>query len=74
MDERIALAVEAVPGVRNCHQIRVRYSGPVLFIDLHVLVDGQQTLAQAHGLTEAIEAAIHELAPRADVTVHPEPF
>ena len=57
----------------NCHNIRVRYSGPVLFIDLHVLVDGNQTLAQAHGLTETIEAAIQEIAPRADVTVHAEP-
>ncbi|SPE32653.1 Cation diffusion facilitator family transporter (fragment) [Candidatus Sulfopaludibacter sp. SbA6] len=74
LEERIAAAVEAVPGVCNCHQVRARYSGPVLFIDLHVLVDGAQTLAQAHGLTETIEAAIREIAPRADVTVHPEPF
>ena len=73
MEERIAAAVAHVEGVRNCHQLRVRYSGPVLFIDLHVLVDGQQTLTQAHHLTEAIEAAIHEIAPQADVTVHPEP-
>lgn len=73
MEERIAAAVEAIPGVCNCHQVRARYSGPVLFIDLHVLVDGSQTLAQAHGLTETIEAAIQEIAPRADVTVHPEP-
>jgi len=74
MEERIAAAVAAVPGVRDCHQVRVRYSGPVLFIDLHVMVDGGQTLAQAHGLTETIEEAIHAIVPRADVTVHPEPF
>jgi cation diffusion facilitator family transporter len=74
MEERIAAAVEAVPGVRNCHQVRVRYSGPMLFIDLHILADGAQSLAQAHALTETIEAAIQEIAPRADITVHPEPF
>ncbi len=73
MEERIAAAVEAVPGVRNCHQVRLRYSGPALFIDLHVLVDGSQTLAQAHHLTDLIEGAIHTIAPAADVTVHPEP-
>jgi divalent metal cation (Fe/Co/Zn/Cd) transporter len=44
------------------------------FIDLHVLVDGRQTLAEAHGLTETIEKAIQEIVPGADVTVHPEPF
>jgi len=73
MEERIAGAVAAVPGVRDCHQVRVRYSGPVLFIDLHVLVDGGQTLAEAHRLTETIEEVIREIAPQADVTVHPEP-
>jgi len=74
MEQQIAAVVEGVPGVRNCHNIRIRESGPSLFIDLHVLVDGSQTLAQAHDLTETIEAAIREISPRADVTVHPEPF
>ena len=73
LEQRIAARVEAVPGVRDCHQVRLRYSGPVLFVDLHVLVDGKQTLTQAHDLTEFIEHAIHEIAPGADITVHPEP-
>ena len=73
MEQRIAAAASAVAGVHDCHQLRLRYSGPVLFIDLHVLVDGGQTLAQAHRLTETIEAAIQVIAPDADVTVHPEP-
>jgi cation diffusion facilitator family transporter len=73
MEQRIAAAVSQVDGVRDCHQVRLRYSGAVLFIDLHVLVDGGQTLAEAHRLTETIEAAIQEIAPQADVTVHPEP-
>jgi cation diffusion facilitator family transporter len=73
MEQRIAEAVSGVQGVHNCHQVRLRYSGPVLFIDLHVLVDGGQTLAEAHRLTETIEGVIQEIAPQADVTVHPEP-
>ncbi|MBZ5583868.1 MAG: cation diffusion facilitator family transporter [Acidobacteriia bacterium] len=74
MEQRIAAAAAAVPGVRNCHQIRIRASGPRLFVDLHVLVDGGQTLSEAHDLTERIETAIREISPQADVTVHPEPF
>jgi len=73
MEQRVATTVEAVPGVRNCHQVRLRYSGPVLFIDLHVVVDGGQTLTQAHNLTETIESAILIIAPQADITVHAEP-
>jgi cation diffusion facilitator family transporter len=74
MEERILAAVAGVPGVHNCHNIRVRYSGPVLFIDLHVLVDGRLTLLEAHALTETIEGVIQEIVPHADVTVHPEPY
>ena len=73
MEERILAAVSAVPGVRDCHNIRVRYSGPILFLDLHVLMDGSQTLFQAHALTETIEGVIQQIVPHADVTVHPEP-
>ena len=73
MEDRILAAFEAVPGVQNCHAIRLRYSGPVLFIDLHVLVDGNQTLFAVHALTETIEGVIQKIAPGADVTVHPEP-
>ena len=69
----IAAAVVTVPGVRDCHQVRVRYSGPVLFVDLHVLVDGALTLIQAHSVADEIESAIHQLAPGSDVTVHTEP-
>jgi cation diffusion facilitator family transporter len=74
MEQRIAVAAEGVEGVHNCHNVRIRASGPKMFIDLHVLVDGGQTLAQAHDLTVRIEAAIQEIAPQADVTVHPEPL
>lgn len=74
MEERILAAVSAVPGVQDCHHIRARYSGPMLFIDLHVLVDGRQSLFEAHALTETIERVIQRIAPHADVTVHPEPY
>ncbi len=74
MEQRVAAVVEAIPGVRDCHNIRIRESGPMMFIDLHVLVDGAQSLTEAHDLTELIESAIHRIAPGADVTVHPEPF
>ena len=74
MEERILAAVSAVPGVQDCHHIRARYSGPMLFIDLHVLVDGRQTLFEAHALTETIEGVIQQIVPDADVTVHPEPY
>jgi cation diffusion facilitator family transporter len=73
VEVRVTAAVEALPGVANCHNVRVRYSGPHPFVDVHVLVDGEQTLRAAHDLTEEIERAIQAVVPDADVTVHPEP-
>ena len=73
IEKKIISAVQVLPGVTNCHQVRLRYSGPQLFVDIHVLVDGNQTLKEAHSLTEEIERVIQKLVPNADVTVHPEP-
>ncbi|NWG04071.1 MAG: cation transporter [Syntrophaceae bacterium] len=72
--KKITMAVEALPGVNNCHDVRIRYSGPQLFVDIHVLIDGNQTLKDAHTLTEQIEQTIQKLVPKADVVVHPEPY
>ncbi|MCL2330452.1 MAG: cation diffusion facilitator family transporter [Phycisphaerae bacterium] len=71
--DQIKPIVEGVEGVVDCHHIRVRTSGPHLFVDVHVLIDGTKTLNEAHALTERIEERIQQLAPNADVTVHPEP-
>ena len=73
MEEKIVAAAESLAGVRDCHNVRMRYSGAQLFVDVHVLVDGSQSLQSAHDLTEEVERAIQAVAPNADVTVHPEP-
>ncbi|MEJ5314778.1 MULTISPECIES: cation diffusion facilitator family transporter [Anaerolinea] len=66
-------AVEQLPGVVNCHQIRVRSSGAETFVDCHVMVDGTWSLQRTHDLADEIEAVIQKRLPGADVTVHPEP-
>ncbi len=71
--DKIKQAVETVPGVQDCHNIRVRHSGPLLFVDVHITTDGNKTLQDAHDLTEQVEEVVRQLASGADVTVHPEP-
>ena len=73
MDEKIRAVVEVMDGVFDCHAIRVRHSGPHYFVDLHISVDGEQTLRAANALTERVEQAVEAILPGADVTVHPEP-
>jgi cation diffusion facilitator family transporter len=73
LEKRLIETVERVPGVLNCHSVRLRASGPQLFADIHILVDGACTLRDAHHLTEVVEEAIRQIIPNGDVTVHPEP-
>jgi cation diffusion facilitator family transporter len=73
LQQRIQGTAEGIPGVLDCHNIRIRYVGAVPIVDVHATLDGNQTLREAHDLTERIEAAIQTVVPDADVTVHAEP-
>lgn len=71
--EKIQATLETVPGVENCHHVRLRGSGAHLFVDVHVLVNGDLPTRETHALTELLEQKIDELSPGADVTIHVEP-
>jgi cation diffusion facilitator family transporter len=73
LSEKIQAVVGDLPGVENCHAVRLRYSGPRLYVDAHILVNRGWTLSDVHELTEKIESEVQAIAPGADVTVHPEP-
>ncbi len=74
MNEKLENVIKSVPGIENVHSLRIRRSGPNLFIDVHVLVDGQMPLAKAHGLTEIVEREVDQVAPDSDITIHVEPL
>ncbi|MBF0594587.1 MAG: cation transporter [Candidatus Omnitrophica bacterium] len=71
--DKVIVAAITVPGVINCHRVRIRSSGAQVFIDMHVLMDGNLSFREAHALTKAVEKVIRVVEPGADVTVHPEP-
>ena len=74
MNEKLESVIYSVPGIENVHGLRIRRSGPKLFIDVHVLVDGQMPLEKAHALTEIVEKEVDQVAPEADITIHVEPL
>jgi cation diffusion facilitator family transporter len=73
MAEQIEQAARSVKGVVDAHAIRIRPSGAVWFIDLHITMDGNVPLQVAHNATEEVERRVQELLPRSDVIVHVEP-
>jgi cation diffusion facilitator family transporter len=60
-------------GVISYHRLRARRSGAVRHVDVHVVVDAQMTVAEAHVITDRIETSLEERLPSADVVVHVEP-
>jgi len=70
---RIRAAAAGVEGVLDVGQIRVRPSGPSIFVDLTIDVDRNQSVERTHQIAEAVEAGIREIAPGADVVVHTDP-
>ncbi len=62
-----------VPGVLGCHDLRTRMSGTRWFVQLHLELPGELPLSRAHDLCDAVERAIRQHYPRAEVLVHPDP-
>jgi cation diffusion facilitator family transporter len=66
--------VQRVPGVLGCEKIRTRGTSDYVFMDLHVWVDGNTTLSDAHHTSHIVKDALMEAFPHlADVVIHIEP-
>ncbi len=61
------------PQVSAVHDLRTRASGPTTFVQLHLEVDGQLTLAEAHLIADAVEADIRRAFPGAEIIIHQDP-
>ena len=60
-------------GVVGFHDLRTRRSGSHKFIDLHLEVEADQTLQQAHDLSVRVLRAIEREIPRSRVQIHTDP-
>jgi ferrous-iron efflux pump FieF len=61
------------PGVRGFHDLRTRTAGSRVFVNIHIELDGDQTLDEAHAIGAALRREILKAYPRADVMIHKDP-
>ena len=61
------------PRAHDVHDLRTRRAGSDVFIELHLELDGELSLEQAHAITHEVEARIRAAFPSADIIVHQEP-
>jgi len=70
---RIRNIVRAQTGVRGVHDMRTRSDSDRIFIELHVEMDPEMSLREAHILSDKICDAVVSEIPNADILVHQDP-
>ena len=64
----------AESAIIDFHKIRSRSYGSSIFVDLHMIVDAQMSVADSHTMTKDVEHLLKKHNPRIiDVTIHVEP-
>ncbi len=63
-----------IEGVLGVHQLRTRMSGPTRFIQLHLELEDQMPLLEAHRISDLVEDSLLERFPGADVLIHQDPY
>ena len=75
VEEEILRLVAEVPGVSNPHELRTRRIGNHYAIELHVLMDGNLSLKEAHDKASEVEELLRgHYGEETHVAVHVEPL
>lgn len=59
--------------VRGLHDLRSRRSGIATFIQMHLEVDDNLTLLQAHTISDEVECEVQKAYPAAEIIIHIDP-
>lgn len=59
--------------VIEIHDLKTRRAGPSTFAELHLVVPGEMSVAEAHEICDRLEETLRQLLPGARLTVHVEP-
>ena len=73
-EREVREVVQSVPGVIGCEKIRTRGSADYAFLDLHLWLDGNMPLKDAHSTSHVVKDRLMTKFPQlADVVIHIEP-
>ncbi len=56
--------------MRGYHDLKTRTAGSRVFVNIHIELDGEQSLREAHDIGAALRRRIIETYPQADVIIH----
>lgn len=61
------------PGVQGFHDLKTRTAGNRIFVQIHIELDGAQTLNEAHTIGASLRREILKNLPNAEVIIHKDP-
>lgn len=70
---RVEKIITGFPGVCGFHDLKTRTAGSRVFIQVHLEIDGDLTLHEAHAVGARVKRAIVAELPDADVLIHKDP-
>lgn len=72
--EQIKSIIASDQRVTDWHKLRTRSVGREIFIDMHILVDPQMNIVEAHEVADSLECSMHEQIRRpVNIMLHLEP-
>jgi cation diffusion facilitator family transporter len=72
--EKIRQAISTgAQGAIEAHDLRTRHAARATFVQFHLVVPGEMSVAESHAICDRIEEAIKSDVPDAVVTIHVEP-
>jgi len=71
--EKIIAIVRAHPQVRSLHDLRTRAAGLNTFIQVHIELDPDMPLSQAHAVSDEVERELCAAFDKAEVIIHQDP-
>jgi cation diffusion facilitator family transporter len=73
-EDEVRAVIETVPEVLGCHQIRTRGPSDHVFVDMHIWLDGDMRLDDAHTASHVVKDRLMARYPQiVDVVIHIEP-
>lgn len=72
--ERISEIISTTPGVKDFHHLRTRQNGNNKIVDLHIKLDPNISLVQAHDIATEVEKRLKKEFDPIVVNIHMEPY
>lgn len=72
--ENIMNNVSNIRGVEKIKSLRLRQSGPKIFVDMTIYISRTIPFQKVHDIMDEVENKVRETNPLSDVTIHSEPL